>query len=305
MKHFTSLKYFSGKQIKALLELALKVKKRPSVYKSKLKNKYVGLIFQKPSLRTKTSFYVGALQLGAQVVYYAPDEVKIGEREKISDVARTLSGYLDSIVVRTFSHKVIEEFAQNSAVAVINALSNLLHPSQVLGDLMTLAELKKDVKKIKFTYIGDGNNVCHSLLYAFSILGGNICIAHPCGYNPQDQVLEECYKLAKKSGAKISLTNEPADVAKEADVLYTDVWSSMGKESEREQRRKIFRDFQINEELLALAKKDCLVMHCLPAHRGEEITDSVIDGKNAVVFLQAENRLHSAKAILLSLLAPK
>ncbi|MBU1121560.1 MAG: ornithine carbamoyltransferase [Candidatus Omnitrophota bacterium] len=302
MKHFTSLKHLSRKEIINLLEIVSKVKKNPSAYKNKLKDKYIGLVFQKPSLRTKTSFYVGALQLGANVIYYAPGEVKIGERERICDIAKTMSGYLDGIVVRTFSHKVIDEFAQYGSIAVINALSNLLHPSQVLGDLFTLIELKKDIKKIKFTYVGDGNNVCHSLLYAFSILGGNICIAYPKGYSPKSEVLAECKNFAKKSGGSICLTNKPTIAAADADVLYTDVWSSMGREKEQEQRKKVFKDFQINDTLLKLAKSDCLVMHCLPAHRGQEITDSVIDSKKSVVFLQAENRLHSAKAILLSLL---
>jgi ornithine carbamoyltransferase len=299
MKNFISLKYLSKEKLQKLIELTAKVKSNPGAYKNKLKDKSIGLVFQKPSLRTKTSFYIGALQLGANGIYFAPDEVKIGEREKVSDVARTVSQYLDAIVLRTFSHQVIEDFANYSTVSVINALSNLLHPSQVLGDLFTLYEAKKDFKKIKFVYIGDGNNVCHSLLYAFAILGGNISVAVPRGHLPKREVLEECKRLTKKSKANISVSNDPGESAKGADVLYTDVWASMGKEKEREYRKKVFKNFQINDKLLKAAKKDCLVMHCLPAHRGEEITNSVIDGKNSIVFEQAENRLHSAKAILL------
>ncbi len=305
MRNFVSLKDLSRKELIRLVELSFRIKKKPSLYRDALRGKDVGLLFQKPSLRTKTSFYVGAMQMGARVVYYSPEEVKLGQREKVSDAARTLAGYLNGIVLRTFSHSVIEEFAKVRTLAVINALSDLLHPSQVLGDLLTLYELKKDVKKIKFVYIGDGNNVCHSLIYAFSILGGNIFIATPKGYTPDRKVLQEATQIAKKSNAKITMLSDPKRAALLADVLYTDVWASMGKEKEMTERKKVFKRFRIDDKILKMAKKSCIVMHCLPAHRGEEITDSVIDGKNSVVFKQAQNRLYSAKAILLYTLRGK
>jgi ornithine carbamoyltransferase len=305
LKNFISLKDFSKEEIIKLVSLIGRLKESPSKYRNVLKNKSIALLFEKPSLRTKTAFYLGALQLGAQPIYYSPQEVMLGKREKVSDVARTLSRFLDAVVLRTFSHNTILEFAKYSIIPIINGLSDLLHPSQVLADLFTIWELKKDLKKIKVVFIGDGNNVCHSLIYAFSILGGNLYIATPKKYSPSSEVLKEAKVFSSKSKAKIIISNSVKEVAKDADVLYTDVWTSMGKEKEKNIRKKIFKNFQINDKILKLAKKDCIVMHCLPAHRGEEITDSVIDGKNSVVFLQAENRLHSAKAVLVYLLKEK
>ncbi len=298
MKNFVSLKHLSKKDLQGLVKLSLKIKKNPSGYRGALKGKYVGLLFQKPSLRTKTSFYLGALQMGAGVIYYSPDEVKLGEREEPYDVASTLARYLDAVVLRTFSHSIIEQFSRVKGMAVINALSDLLHPSQVLGDLLTLYELGRNIRKIKVSYIGDGNNVCHSLIYAFSILGGNLFVATPHEYVPDRNVVREARKFSSVSGARIQIINDPYKAAKSADVLYTDVWVSMGKEREIAKRKKFFKRFRIDDKILKMAKKDCVVMHCLPAHRGEEITDSVIDGSNSVVFRQAENRLYSAKAIL-------
>jgi len=299
MSNFISLKYFSYREIKRLVRLSLAVKHKPLRYHHHLRGKCVGLLFQKPSLRTKTSFYLGALQLGAEVIYYSPAEVKLGERETVADAAKTLSQYLDVAVLRTFSHQMIEEFAANSSMAVINALSDLLHPTQVLGDLLTLYELKKNIKKIKFSYIGDGNNVCHSLIYAFSILGGHLFVATPSGYEPNKDVLREASIFSRKSGGEINVLNSPQAAAKDADVLYTDVWTSMGQESETAQRKEIFSKFRIDSKILRLAKSDCAVMHCLPAHRGDEITDDVLAGRHSVIMRQAANRLYSAKAILL------
>ena len=298
MSHFVSLKYFSSRRINELIDLALQMKKGPSSFKDILKGKSVGLLFEKASLRTKTSFYIGALQLGAEAIYYSPQEVKLGERETIADVARTLSVYLDIIVLRTFSHHNILEFVESSSVPVVNALSDLLHPSQVLADMLTIRELKGDIKKLKVSYIGDGNNICSSLIYAFSILGGNLCLAIPKNYLPPKNIVSEVENYCKISGAKINFTTSALTAASDADVLYTDVWTSMGKENERKIRKKVFKNFQINDKILSEAKKDVIVMHCLPAHRGEEITASVIDGERSVVFQQAENRLHMAKAIL-------
>ncbi|MDD3296789.1 MAG: ornithine carbamoyltransferase [Candidatus Omnitrophica bacterium] len=302
MDNFIALKNFSAEQINDLVELALKIKRSPADYQTALKGKYAGLLFEKPSLRTKTAFYVGSLQLGAQPVYYAPQEIKLGQREEVKDAARTFSKYLDVVVLRTSSHAILEEFSKFSSIPVVNALSDLLHPSQAIADILTIRELKKDIRKIKVAYAGDGNNVCNSLIYAFSILGGNLNLAIPARYKPRETVLKEALAKSASSGAHIEFVPSLKEAVCGADIIYTDVWTSMGKESERKIRKKYFKSFQINDTILKLAKNDVAVMHCLPAHRGEEITDSVIDGDNSVVFLQAENRLHAAKAILFSLL---
>ncbi|NQT28691.1 MAG: ornithine carbamoyltransferase [Candidatus Omnitrophica bacterium] len=298
MSHFVSLKYFSSKELNELLDLAAQMKTNPKSSKSLLEGKSVGLLFEKSSLRTKTAFYIGAQQLGAKAIYYSPEEVKLGQREEVADVARTLSVYLDAVVVRTFSHSNILKFSEISSIPVVNALSDLLHPSQALADILTIQELKGDLRKLKVAYIGDGNNVCNSLIYAFSILGGNLHLAIPKGYQPYKSILDEVKSYHRVSGAKINLTDSSLQVAKDADVLYTDVWTSMGKEQEKSERKKAFKNFRIDDKILNRAKADAIVMHCLPAHRGEEITSSVIDGKSSVVFQQAENRLHTAKAIL-------
>jgi len=298
MGHFVSLKYFSSKEIKEVVGLSAQIKKNPRESQNALSGKRVGLLFEKPSLRTKTAFYVGALQLGGEPIYYSPDEIKLGKREKISDVARTLSLYLDAVVLRTFSHDTILEFVTSSSVPVINGLSDLFHPSQALADILTISELKGNIKKVKVTYIGDGNNVCTSLLYAISILGGKLDLAMPKKFYPSKSVLREVKSYSDVSGADIKLGVSVEQAAYDSDVLYTDVWTSMGHEREARQRKRAFKRFQVNDKLLRLAKKDAIVMHCLPAHRGEEITDSVIDGESSVVLRQAENRLHTAKAIL-------
>ncbi|MBD3264365.1 MAG: ornithine carbamoyltransferase [Candidatus Omnitrophica bacterium] len=305
MGHFISLKYFSPAEIKELVALAGEIKKRPSGFSKSLKDKSIGLLFEKPSLRTKTAFYLGALQLGGQPLYYSSEEVKLGKREEIKDVARTFSCYLDAVVIRTFSQKVLAEFAQFSSKPVINGLSDFLHPSQVLADILTIQEVKGDITKLKVVYSGDTNNVCNSLIYIFAKLGGDLRIAVPRKYMPARSLVKEADEFCKKSCASIKIYNSLDKAVKGADVIYTDVWTSMGKEKERASRKKDFKKFQINDKILKLAKSNCIVMHCLPAHRGEEITDSVIEGKNAKVFSQAENRLYAAKAILLSMVAQK
>jgi ornithine carbamoyltransferase len=297
-RHFLSLRDFSTGEINKLIDLALDIKVNPSKYAQVLSGKCVGLFFEKPSLRTKASFYIGSLQLGGQSIYYSPDEVQLGLREKIADVARTSSRFMDAAVLRTFSHEKVLEFAKFSTIPVINALSDLLHPSQTLGDLITMKELKGSIEKLKVAYVGDANNVCNSLMDAFSILGGILYVAAPKGYQPDKKMLDKTKSYCAKSGAQIIITASIEEAAQMSDVLYTDVWVSMGQEKEKAKKKKIFKNFQINDKLLKLAKKDCLVMHCLPAHRGEEITDSAMESKNSVVFLQAENRLYAAKAIL-------
>jgi len=302
INNFISLKYCSKRKVMAMLRLIRQVKTYPLRYKNKLKGKVVGLLFEKPSLRTKTSFYVGALQTGADAIYYAPSEIKLGQRESVHDVARTIARYIDCAVIRTFSHEVILDFVKASTIPVVNALSDLLHPSQALADLFTLYETKKDLKKIKCAYIGDGNNVCRSLMYAFSMVGGNLFVAAPGKYAPDKEILSEVKQFNKFSGGKVVITDNPYEAVKKADVIYTDVWASMGEEEQKEQKIKDFRMYQVNKQLVAAAEADCVIMHCLPAHRGEEITDEVVDSKNSIVFLQAENRMHAAKAILLCLL---
>jgi len=298
MSHLISLKYFSAKEVGEIVDLAGKIKNSPAQYQDSLKGKNIGLLFEKPSLRTKAAFCVGALQLGAGAVYFSPEEVKLGRREKICDAARTISEFFDLVVLRTFSHETVLEFAKFSSVPIVNGLSDLFHPSQVLADILTIYESKGKLDKLKVAYIGDSNNVCNSLINAFSILGGKLHIASPKGYSPAKKILKEAQAFASKSSAKINLAASVEQAAKDADVLYTDVWASMGMEKEKDKRKKVFKNYQINDKILKLAKKDCIVMHCLPAYRGQEITDSVIDGKNSVVFTQAQNRLHTAKAIL-------
>lgn len=296
-KDFISIKELSREELQSLFDLAKKVKKSPELYESALAGKSLALIFQKPSNRTRVSFEVGITQLGGHAIYLDESHIKFGQREAIKDIANTLSRYVDCIVARTFSHEDVKEVAKYASVPVINGLSNLYHPCQAVSDIFTLIEKFGDIKKIKFVYIGDGNNVLHSLINAAAKVGMDLTIATPRGYEPKKEILEY-----GKSSTGITLLNDALKAAEGADVIYTDVWASMGQEKERRRRLKVFRKFQINENLLSHAKKNCKIMHCLPAHRGEEITDAVIDGPNSIVFDQAENRLHAQKAILMLLL---
>lgn len=302
MGHFISLKYFSADEINDLLDLTRAVKAQPDQFKNSLPGKCIGLLFEKASLRTKTAFYAGALKLGAKAIYYSPSEIQLGKREEVKDVARTLSLYLDLIVLRTYSHETIMEFTRHAAIPVVNGLSDLAHPSQTLADIFTISESKGDIRNLKAVYVGDGNNVCNSLIYIFSILGGNLTLVIPKKYTPSPEVMSEAKNYSSISKAKIDIAFDLENAVAGADVLYTDVWTSMGKEKEAQARKKAFKNFQINDRILAKAKGDCLVMHCLPAHRGEEITDSVIESNNSVIFKQAENRIHTAKAILMHML---
>lgn len=297
-KDFLSLKDLSLKEIEEIFTLTEKIKKNPKRFYSSLKGKFLGLIFEKPSLRTRVSFEIGIRQLGGDSLYLG--DIGLDRRENIRDVAKTLSRYLDGVILRTFSHNKIIEFAKFSKIPVINGLSDLLHPCQVISDLYTIREKFGHLKGVNLGFIGDGNNVCHSLLYGCSKTGVNLSIATPKGYPPNSEILKEAKSLAKSS--KILLCNDPKSALKDAEIIYTDVWASMGEESEREERKRIFKDFQVNRDLVSLAKKNCLIMHCLPAHRGEEITDEIIDSGNSIVFDQAENRLYVQKAILIMLL---
>jgi ornithine carbamoyltransferase len=304
-KDLISVKDLTFGEIEDILNLTDKIKKGKSVFANVLAGKTLALIFQKPSNRTRVSFEVGMYQLGGYSIYLGPDEINLGIRESIKDVAKTLSRYIDGIVLRTFEHKNVIALAKFASVPVINGLSDLLHPCQALADVYTIREKLKNIKGITLAYIGDGNNVCNSLLHACSKVGINVNIATPKGYEPDKLVLKEAKLIAKAKNADIKLFTKPQEAVQDVDVVYTDVWTSMGQEKEDKIRKKMFKEFQVNKNLVKLAKKNVLVMHCLPAHRGEEITDEVMESKNSVIFDQAENRLHVQKAILIKLFGNK
>ncbi len=296
------IKDLKVEEIEHIFNLTHDLKGKVKDFSASLAGKSLGLIFLKPSLRTRVSFDVGMSQLGGHTLYLAPEDIKFGTREAIKDFGNTISRYLHILVVRTFTHKQLEELAKYATIPVINGLTDLLHPCQALSDLYTIKEKKSSLSGIKLAYIGDGNNVSHSLLYGCAKLGVNLKLATPKNHKPNKNILSEALELAKTSGAQIVLTDAPEAAVEAADVIYTDVWASMGQESELKKRKKDFSGFQVNQKLVAKAQPDCLIMHCLPAHRGEEITDEVIDGQNSVVFDQAENRMHVQKSILLLLL---
>lgn len=267
---------------------------------SSLSGKSLGMIFEKSSMRTRVSLEVAMTQLGGHAIYLTPQDINIGKREAIKDVARVLSRYVDCIAIRTFSHEHVVELAKNATVPVINALSDYLHPCQALADLYTIKEKLGTLEGVKIAFVGDANNVARSLALLCAMLGVSFTIASPKGYEFPPEFVEDMRQTLQKDALALQFVN-PRDVVKNADVIYTDTWTSMGQESEAEIRLQHFKGYQVNKELVALAKKGVLIMHCLPAHRGEEITDEVIDGPNSIVLDQAENRLHVEKAILLML----
>jgi ornithine carbamoyltransferase len=299
-RDFLRLWDLSSEEIYSIIERARRLKAGEDRNRCPLIGKSIGLLFEKSSTRTRVSFEVGIYQLGAQAIYMNPSDLQLGRGETIKDTAMTLSRYLSAMVIRTFGHRRIEEFAASASMPVINGLSDLHHPCQVLADLMTILEKKGRLRDIHIAYIGDGNNVANSLVEASSRMGMNLTIACPEGYEPDPDVLERARESAKSD---IIILRDPREAAGRADVIYTDVWVSMGQEGEAEERKKRFRPYQVNSELLRCAKTDVIVLHCLPAHRGEEITDEVMDGSHSMVFDQAENRLHTQKALLEFLLA--
>ena len=303
-KHFLTLADFGQADLRRYLERAIKLKEATLAGKRNrsLEGKILGLVFEKPSLRTRVTFEVGMRQLGGDSIYLSAQEVQLGVRESVADVARNLDRMVDGIVLRTFRHEVAEELARNSSVPVINGLTDLVHPCQVFSDMLTVLEKKGRLEGIRVAYVGDGNNLANSWLLGAAIMGMELTIACPKGYEPDKGVLREAKKRAKETGAKIVVTPVPEKAARNADVLYTDVWTSMGKEKEGARRRVAFKGFQVDGALVDAAGKDVLVMHCLPAHRGEEITDEVLDGPHSIVFDQAENRLHAQKVLLEALL---
>jgi len=302
-KDLLSIGDLALEEINAVFKLAEQLKKNKKRFAKSLAGKTLALIFQKPSNRTRVSFEVGMYQLGGNSLYLSPQEINLGVRETIGDVARTISRYVDGIVLRTFEHKNCLDMAQAASVPVINGLSDFSHPCQALADLFTIREKLKDLKKVTLAYVGDGNNVCNSLLFAAAKTGMNISVATPKGYAPAENVVKLSQAIARQTGSRIKITDDPFSAVNSAQVVYTDVWASMGQEEEINKRKIIFRDFQINAKLLANAAENVLVMHCLPAHRGEEITDEVMESENSIVFDQAENRMHVQKAILIKLLS--
>jgi ornithine carbamoyltransferase len=301
-KDLISIGLLSSGQIMEIFALARQIKKNPQRFSAALKGKSLGLIFEKPSNRTYVSFSVGMYQLGGNAIYLGPEQIKLGVRETIHDVAKTLSRYVDGIVLRTFGHENVLAMAKYASIPVINGLSDYSHPCQALADTFTILEKLGGFKNTTMAYIGDGNNVCNSLLLICAKLGINFNVATPRGYEPDAALFKHAAAEAAKAAVKIKLFNDPLQAVKNADVIYTDVWASMGQEKEAAQRKSDFKKFQVTGKLVSMARKNCLVMHCLPAHRGEEISDDAIDGKHSVVFDQAENRLHVQKAILVKLL---
>ena len=296
MKDLVSITDLNPDEIQNLIKSAVDLKRGGR--KLSLDGRTLALIFEKPSLRTRVSFDVAMSQLGGHAIYLSQAEVGLGEREPIADVARVLSRYVDGIVARTFAHHSVALLAKHASIPVINGLSNEQHPCQILSDLLTIHEKKGKLKGLTVAYIGDANNVSNSLLLACSLVGIEFRISSPVGYELQDEILTRAQKL----GGQIMLTVDPTEAAKDADVLYTDVWTSMGQEAEAEHRRTAFKRYQVNEELLSLAKRDVIFMHPLPAHYGEEIAEGLLESPHSVVFDQAENRLHMQKAIIAKLL---
>ena len=299
-KNLLSISDLNSRDIDLLISDAVSMKTQG--WNSLLNGKILALLFEKPSLRTRVSFEVAMWQLGGQAIYLSPAEVGLGERESVPDAARVLSRYVDVIAARTFSHQTLEILAKHSDVPVINALSDKEHPCQALADVVTIYEKKRKLEGLTLAYIGDGNNVAHSLLLAASLTGMNFRIASPAGYAVDEKILRFAQDYARNSGAEIFSTEEPGQAVSGADIVYTDVWTSMGQENEAKQRRQIFADYQVNSKLLSLAKKNALLMHPLPAHHGEEVAEGILESPQSVVFDQAENRMHLQKALLAKML---
>jgi len=300
VKHFLSIRDLSREDLPRLFAQIAELKARTKARdrSTPLPGRTLALIFEKPSLRTRVTFEVAMTQLGGTSVYRSAQEIGMGKRETVPDVARNLSRWVDGVAARVFSHRTLEQLAEHASIPVISGLSDLEHPCQALADFFTLWERGMDLAKLRLGWVGDGNNVCNSLLLLGSMLGTSAVVATPPGYEPDARVLEECRRL----GGRIRLTTEAPEAIENADVIYTDTWISMGQEGDREQRLEAFQRYQVNDRLLAFAPGNALVMHCLPAHRGEEITDAVLDGPRSLILEQAENRLHAQKTIILNLL---
>jgi ornithine carbamoyltransferase len=304
-KDFLSIHDLTQYEFHELLDLTREIKDNPDKYHKKLKNQVLAMIFEKPSLRTRMTFEVGMQELGGKAIYLSPNEVQIGKRETAEDVGRNLERWVDGIIIRTFAHENVVRLAKAVSIPVINALTDLSHPCQGMADFFTLREKKGGLSKVKLAYVGDGNNVCHSLMLAAAKAGSTMAVASPKGYEPNPEMVKLAREDGKETSFSLLITNDPRPAVKDADAVYTDVWASMGQEQEKEARAKVFAPYQVNPELMAAAKLDAIFMHCLPAHREEEVTASIFESPQSVVFDQAENRLHFQKAMLLILMGKK
>jgi ornithine carbamoyltransferase len=299
---FLSIRDVSSDEARHLLDLALEMKANRALYAEALKGRTLALIFEKPSLRTRVTFDVGIQQLGGFSVYLSPAEISLGKRESVYDVAKNLERMVQGIMIRTFAHDIVVQTAEFASIPVINGLTDFSHPCQAMADYLTMREVKGRLEGLKVVFVGDGNNVAHSLMFAGARFGSHVVVATPPGFEPKPDALAWASEAGAETGGTCTVVHDPAEAVRGADVVYTDVWASMGQESEAAERKRIFRPYQVNEALFALARPDAIFMHCLPAHRGDEVTDGVIDSPRSVVFQEAENRLHVQKAIMLELM---
>ncbi|MFB1081949.1 ornithine carbamoyltransferase [Jeotgalibacillus sp. JSM ZJ347] len=301
-KDLLTLRDYTSNEILELIEFAAELKKPENKHLPLLQGKVLGMIFEKSSTRTRVSFEAGMLQLGGHAMYLSTRDIQMGRGETIADTARVLSGYLDGLMIRTFAQKTVQELAENSSISVINGLTDDYHPCQTLADLLTIYEKFGSFKHKKLAYIGDGNNVAHSLMIGAAKMGMSFTLACPAGYEPDAEILAYAQAEGTKTGADITVTHDPIQAAADAHVIYTDVWASMGQEAEQAERLKAFEGFQVNEQLTTHADADYIFMHCLPAHREEEVSTAVLEGPHSVVFQEAENRMHAQKALLVALM---
>ena len=297
-RHFLTIPHVSAGELQALIQRARAFKRHRALGRRLLAGRTIALVFQKPSMRTRVALEVAVLELGGSVVCLGQDDIQLGKREPVKDVARVLSGYVDGIVVRTFAHQDAEEFAAYARVPVINGLSDSVHPCQALADLVTMEEHAGRLRGLRAAYVGDGNNVLHSFAQGCAMLGIHLAVATPARYRPDAAIWRDALRRAKASGARLTWGSDPRSAVRGAQIVYTDVWVSMGQEAERTERLAAFRGYQLNDALLRQASPGCRLMHCLPAHRGEEVTDELMESDRSLVFQQAENRLHAHKAIL-------
>lgn len=301
-RDFLSVLDFTKEEILEAFEIARDMKADRMKYSEALKGQALALIFEKPSLRTRTTFDIGIQQLGGYSLYLSPAEISLGKRESVYDVAKNLERMVQGIMIRTFGHDIVEGMAKHASIPIINGLTDYSHPCQAMADFLTIQEVKGKLEGLKLTYVGDGNNVAHSLMDAGARLGVNVTVSCPRGFEPNLIAYQDAVEAAKKTGAKIEVVHDPIEAVKGADAVYTDVWASMGQEAETARRKEIFKPYQFNENLMSHANNDAIFMHCLPAHRGDEVTDGVIDAPNSVVFQEAENRLHAQKAVMYKLM---
>lgn len=303
-KDFIAISDYSPSALQEMLDLAVELKKEYFLKGNQpiFKGKVLAMLFQKPSLRTRMSFDMAMRHLGGDALYISPNEIGLGQRESIADVSRVISGYVSAIMARVFDHQHVVELAKWSSIPVINGLSDYNHPCQGMADALTIVEKFGKLKGLNITYVGDGNNVAVSLMHIAAKLGANFTIANPEDYDIVPKAIEDAKKFAKDSGSTLSFIRDPHEAVKNAHVIYTDTWTSMGQEAETEKRKKVFPPYQVNQKLVSEADKDVIVMHCLPAHRGQELTDEVADGPHSVIFQEAHNRLHAQKAVLVKLL---